>query len=80
VLDFSAFHGEEQGPTLVTRLAGFVADAVERVGLVYRDGHTEWVAVSDNIYELDDPPSGPVVALVAKDQAGKTLYSETFGG
>jgi hypothetical protein len=59
-----------------TRIEGFAADGVARVGLRNAKGLTVTeVPVINNVYSLHTMPSEPVTSIVALDSTGKVLAS-----
>ena len=81
VLDYSSFRqGLHEPYPHIVEFKGFAADGVEAVGVRDRTGRVHWAAVANNVYALDRVPALPVEAVLARDAAGKVVYTREFGG
>jgi hypothetical protein len=75
IADFSPRRGHAERPEVFVRaLAGFAADGVARVGVVFPDGETYWTTVEQNVYASREVPQRPASAIVAEDASGAIVH------
>ena len=82
IADFSLRRSPFDRPNEVyfTKLAGFAADGVAKVGLVSSDGTTYWTPVVDNIYANDALPNVRMTEMVVVSKSGDVIQRISLGG
>lgn len=63
-------------------IQGIAADGVRSVGVVAADGAVHTTPVVGNVYRMSDDavPAGPIIALLALDSTGSTIFTKPLAG
>ena len=82
LLDASVVTTTANGDSYLFRAEGWVADDVSSVDAVDESGATVATAkVQNNVFAIDTPELGTnAVGLVARDAAGKTVFTKSYSG
>lgn len=79
LVDFSAYWKTATDPRLHVRwLAGIAADGVAAVGVVGSSGSITTARVVGNVYARRDLPLEPVIAILALDASGRTIWQRSL--